>query len=89
MQQFVELGRLAAEQGFFLGKYPLFQHIHGDFHHGSTGALAVTGLQHPQFAILNGKLEVLHIAVVVFKFLLDLEQFLINGRHCFFERRVF
>ncbi len=82
VQQFVELGRFAAEQGFLLGKDALFQHVHGDFHHGSTGTLSVTGLQHPQFAILNGKLEVLHIAVVIFKFLLDLDQFLVDGRHC-------
>ena len=43
-------------------------------HVGQRGALAVTGLQHPQLLALNGELKVLHIAEALLQRLANLLQ---------------
>jgi hypothetical protein len=62
VQQVVQaLGR-HAQQGGLLVDHALLQHFHGDAHHGCARALAVAGLQHPELALLDGELHVLHVA---------------------------
>ena len=56
-------------------------HIYGYFDCGSGGALAITGLQHPQLALLDGKLNVLHIVVELLKLLADLRKLRIYLGH--------
>ncbi len=46
---------------------PFFDHLDGDANRGASGALAVARLQHVQAAVLDGELEVLHVAVVLFQ----------------------
>ena len=65
-QEVVELVGLDAEDGFFLGDEAFANHVDGDAHGGQAGALAVAGLQHVELAILDGELEVLHVAIVLF-----------------------
>ena len=65
-QEVVELVRLDAEDGFFLRDEALADHVDGDADGGQAGALAVAGLQHVELAILDGELEILHIAIVLF-----------------------
>ena len=60
--------------------------VHGDLHHSCTRALAVTGLEEPEFAFLYRELHVLHVAVVLFKLILDRVEFLVNLGHGFFHR---
>ena len=40
-------------------------------HGGEAGALAVAGLQHPELLLLDGELDVLHVAVVLVEHLPD------------------
>ena len=66
-QEVVELVGLDAEDGFFLGDEAFAHHVDGDANGGEAGALAIAGLQHVELAILDGELEVLHVAVVLFQ----------------------
>jgi hypothetical protein len=52
----------------------------------ARGALAVAGLQHPEFAALHGELEVLHVAVVSFQHFRRRGELLEHFRHQGFER---
>ena len=65
-QEVVKLVRLYAEDCFFLRDEAFAHHVDGDANSGEAGALAVAGLQHVELAILDGELEVLHIAIVLF-----------------------
>ena len=65
-QEVIQLVRLDAEDGFFLRDEAFAHHVDGDANRGQAGALAVAGLQHVELAILDGELEVLHVAIVLF-----------------------
>ena len=65
-QEVVKLVGLDAEDGFFLGDEAFAHHVDGDANSGQAGALAIAGLQHVELAILDGELEVLHVAIVLF-----------------------
>ena len=65
-EEVVKLVGLDAEDGFFLGDEAFAHHVDGDADGGQAGALAVAGLQHVELAILDGELEVLHVAIVLF-----------------------
>ena len=65
-QEVVKLVGLDAVDGFFLRDELFLDHVDGHANSGQAGALAVAGLQHVELAILDGELEVLHIAVVLF-----------------------
>ena len=71
VQQLVELGRVDAAHSLFLGDEAFFFHLNGDMQRGGGGTLAHAGLKHPQFALLDGELDVAHVAIVVLE----------NGEH--------
>ncbi len=79
-QEVVELVGLDAMNGFFLRDEALVDHVDGDADSGQAGALAVTRLQHVELAILDGELEVLHVAVVLFQAAGDGAQLLVDLR---------
>ena len=66
------------EDSLFLLDEALLNHIQRDVNGGKTRALSVTGLQHPQFAFLDGKLNVLHITEVLLKFLTSYKKLLVR-----------
>ena len=88
VQQFVELLRLATHDSGFLVNLTLVQQVDGNLYHSSTCALTVTGLEEPQFALLNGELHILHITIVLLELLLNAVQLLIDLRHCLLHRRI-
>ena len=88
VQQLVELLGLYAQYGGRSVDHALTEHLHRDADHCGAGTLAVTRLEHPQLAVLDRELEVLHILEVIFEMLLDFVQLLVGGRHHLFERRV-
>jgi hypothetical protein len=66
VQELVKLLRAApASRRSFLSISFSLHHVHRDLHGGGGGALAHAGLQHPQLALLDGELDVLHILVVL------------------------
>ena len=89
VQQLVEFGRLAAQHGGAFVDQTFAEHVHRDLDHGGAGALAVAALEHPQLAVLNRELDVLHVLEVLLQVALNLVQLLVNRRHDLFERRVF
>src|ERR1019366_5224851 len=67
MEKLVELLGIDAQDSFLLADQALLDHFYGDAYRRVTGALAVAGLQHVEHAVLNGELEVLYVAVVIFQ----------------------
>src|ERR1039457_1744215 len=66
-EELVELLRIDAEDGFLLADEALADHFDGDANRRVTGTLTVARLQHVERAVLNGELEVLYVAVVIFQ----------------------
>ena len=89
MQQFIETIGINTQQcGFFIDK-ALLHHLDRRAHECSASALSGTGLQHPEFAFLDGEFNILHILIVVFQCRLGLNEMLVNLWHQFLERRIF
>ncbi len=57
---------------------PFFHHLDGNANRGAAGALAVARLQHVQAAVLDGELEVLHVAIVLFQTRGDFAQLVVD-----------
>ena len=87
MQKLVELLRIDAQHRFFLGDQALVHHVHGDAHGRRTGALAVARLQHVELAVLDGELEILHVAIVLLQAGGDFAELLVSFGHQRFQRR--
>ncbi len=75
-QHLVQLLGGHALHGLFPGDQFLLFHFDGEADGGQAGAFAVAGLEHEDFAVLDGELEVLHVAEMAFQGLADLFQFL-------------
>ena len=88
VEQFVQLLRFAAHDSGLLIDNALAHQVHGNLHHSGTCTLTVTRLQEPEFALLDGELHILHIFVVVFQFLLDGIQFVVEFGHSLFHTRI-
>ena len=89
VEQLVELRGLAAKHGRAFVDQPFAEHVHRDLDHGRAGAFAVAALEHPQLAVLDRELDVLHVLEILLQVVLDLIEFLVNHRHDLFERGVF
>jgi hypothetical protein len=59
---------------FLSADQPLAGHVDGNLECRLGRALARPGLQHPQLAVLNGKFQILHVAVMVFQPVADGEK---------------
>ena len=82
-----------AAQRLLLGDLPAItalaralRHVDGHLQGGGAGALADTGLQHPQLALLDGELGVAHVPVVALEAGEDLEQLVVDRREVVAER---
>ena len=58
---------------------PSSHHVDGDAHGGEAGALAVAALQHVELALLDGELDVLHVAVVLLERAAHLHELLVDS----------
>ena len=88
MQQLVERHRLDPRHRLFPGDQLLVGKLDRDAQRGLRGALAVPRLQHPELALLDGELHVLHVAVVLFERAVDAGQLLERRGHRLFHRRL-
>ena len=84
-KEVVQLIRLDAEDRFFLRDQAFFHHLDRDAYRGAAGALAVARLQHVQATVLDGELEVLHVAIVLLEPRGDFAQLLVDLGHDLFE----
>ena len=87
MQKLIELSSLDAGYRFFLADEPFLRQIDRDFQSGRCRSLAITALQHPECAFLDGELDVLHISVVMLECFAVLFKFLERARHDRLKRR--
>ena len=78
VQKRVELFGLDLEQGFLLGDHALADEVAGDLDRCPCGTLAVAGLQHIEFALFDGELHVLHVAVGLLEPVCDLDKLLVD-----------
>ena len=65
VQELVELRGIDAAHGLLAGNEALLDHLDGDTQGGGGGALAHAGLEHPELALLDGELDIAHIAIVI------------------------
>ena len=65
MQELVELCGVDAAHGLLAGDEALLDHLDSDAQGGGGGALAHAGLEHPELALLDGELDIAHIAIVI------------------------
>ena len=61
-------------QGFIHVDQPFIDETHSELEGGLRGALAHSGLQHPQLATLDGELHITHVEVMALQGVHDLEQ---------------
>ncbi len=81
VQQGVHVFGRDAQDGFFFRDQTFIRHIHRDLDRGLGGALAVARLEHPQFATLDGELDILHFLVMFFQFGGDVHELVVDLRH--------
>ena len=89
VQKLVKLGRFHPQNSGLFVDQAFFNKVGGDFYCGSSGAFAVTGLEHEEFAIFNGKFHILHIFIMLFQLDADVVELFETFGHGFFQRRIF
>ena len=86
MQKSVELFGVNHADGFFIGNHTLVDEVARDFERRSRGTLAVSGLEHEEFALFDGELHILHISVMFFQRVDDFLELLVDGGIFLFQR---
>ena len=87
VQQLVQRHRVHPQDSLVRGDEASVGHIDRDFQRCLRGALARSGLQHPQFFTLNGEFNILHIAIMRFEDIEHARQFGVDRGHRFFHRQ--
>ena len=83
MEQSVEVAGVDHHNGFFFGAHTLVNEVAGDLESSLSGSLTVAALEHIELAVFNGELHILHIAVVIFEVVADLDEVGISLRELF------
>ena len=86
MQQLIERSRIDPRHRVLLGDQAFIGEFDGDAQRRLGGALAAAGLQHPQLALLDRELHVLHVAVMLLEQRVDPRQLLERLGHRGFHR---
>ena len=76
----VEVSGVDHEDRFFLGLHTLVDEVAGDLKSGGSRSLTVAALEHIELAVLDGELHILHIVVMLFKDVADLDEIGISLR---------
>ena len=72
MEQSIKGAGLYHGHSFLLAYHALVHQIAGDLQCGGSGTLAVAGLEHVELLVLYGELHILHVAVVLFKYIANI-----------------
>ena len=65
VQELVELRGVDAAHGLLTSDEAFLDHLDSDAQSGSGGTLSHAGLEHPELALLDGVLDIAHIAVMI------------------------
>ena len=87
MQELVQRRWLDAGDRGLLVDLVLLAEVDRDLQRRRRGALAVAGLQDIELALLDRELDVLHVRIMAFQPLADLDQLPVGVRHRLFHRR--
>ena len=85
LQQLVEPCWIDAQNCLVAGDQPFAGKLDGDADSGFRGSLARSRLQHPDLAVLDGELDVLHVAIVLLEPGKDAEHLVESIRHQRFQ----
>ncbi len=85
VEQGVELLGFNLQNSFFFGQNTFIDQVNSDLQSSSSGTLAVTGLQHEELAFFDGVFHILHVAIVSFELVGDVNKLLIDMRHSLLE----
>ena len=78
MQQSIQVAGINHGHGLLLGDHALVHQVAGDLQGGGSSALAVAALQHVELPMLHGELHILHVAIVIFQNVADLDELVIS-----------
>lgn len=81
VKQVIDMIGFDATQSFFFCNQSFIYHVNRDFYRRRRCSFARPGLKHPEFASLYGKLDVLHVAIVLLERVGDMQQFVPDFRH--------
>ena len=79
VQELVELRGIDAAHSLIAGDQTLLDHLDGDAQGGGGSSLAHAGLEHPELALLDGELNVAHVAIVILERQEDALELLARG----------
>ncbi len=65
MEKLVKFLWFHAEKSGLLIDHAFAEKVHCDADHSGACAFAVTSLEHPELAVLNGELHILHVAEII------------------------
>ena len=85
MQQSIQLLRIDLKDGLFFTDQTFLNQIHRDFQCSSSRTFTVMRLKHKQFTALNGKFHILHIFIMMFQTVADINELIIRMRHDIFQ----
>ena len=68
MKQLIQLAGINTCHRLFFADKTFFGHINSNFYCGGSSPFTIAGLEHVEFAIVNGKFQILHIFIMFFKF---------------------
>ena len=78
VEKHVERLCIDLKQSFLLGDHTFVDKIASDLDSRGSGTLAVTALEHIELAVLDGELHILHISVVVFENVANVDELLVS-----------
>jgi len=85
MQKLIQGCGINTQDRFFFRDQTFFCHFNRHAQSGLSRAFAIAGLEHIKTPLLNGKLNILHIAIMVFQNLAGFRQLPENFWHGFFH----
>ena len=85
VQQSVQVSRIDHQNCFFFGLVSFVYQVASDLQSCLSGSLTVTALQHIQLLVLNSEFHILHIVIVVFQSLANLDEFVVSFREFLFH----
>eukprot|EP00438_Fugacium_kawagutii_P025783 Skav230064 [mRNA] locus=scaffold1221:128832:131215:- [translate_table: standard] len=87
MQELVDQVWLQTQKGLRLGDQAFVGHVDRNLQSSRSCTLSIAGLQHVEFALLDGELNILHVLVVSFELFSHGEQLLEDAWHDLFQGR--
>ena len=80
VQQGVQVSRIDHQNCFFFCLMAFIYEVASDLQSSLCGSLTVTALQHVQLLVLDSEFHILHVVIVVFQGITNLDEFIVSFR---------